>query len=142
MFRGRISSYGSDYLLLPTYPADLGKPDKVYLQSPGASMVILVWLDPAQSGHVRMSLDEIAPGSWIVDKFQPPVSQDVTINGQPGIWTEGPYMLEARNHNYVERRLVEGHALIWKQGDITYRLETDQPLEEAIKIAASLKPNR
>jgi hypothetical protein len=35
--------------------------------------------------------------------------------------------------------LIEGHVLIWKEGDITYRLETDLPVEEAVKIAESLK---
>jgi hypothetical protein len=30
--------------------------------------------------------------------------------------------------------------LIWTQGEITYRLETDLTLEEATKIAESLQP--
>ncbi len=39
-------------ILLPTYPADLGPPDQVYLQklaeqAEGDQVVILVWLDPA-----------------------------------------------------------------------------------------------
>ena len=49
-------------------------------------------------------------------------------------------MLETRNHNYVERRLVEGHVLIWTENNVTYRLETGLPVEQAIKIAESLKP--
>ena len=129
-------------ILLPTYPSDLGRPDKVYLQDLGGSMLILVWLDPVQTGRVRMSLHEIAPGSWAIGKFNPPAIQDTSVNGQPAVWAEGPYMLEARNHNYVNRRLIVGHVLIWAQGKITYRLETDLPLEEAIKIAESLQPLR
>ena len=127
-------------ILLPTYPADLGMPDHVYLQNPGDSMLILVWLDRAQTGHVRMSLHEIAPGSWAIGKFNPPVIEEVLVNGKHAAWTEGPYMVEMKNGNYEDRRLIIGHVLIWQQGDITYRLETDLPVDEAIKVAESLKP--
>ena len=127
-------------ILLPSYPADLGMPDHVYLQNPGDSMLILVWLDQAQGGRVRMSLQEIAPGSWAIGKFNPPVLEEVLVNGKQAAWTEGPYMVEMKNGNYEDRRLIIGHVLIWEQGHITYRLETDLPVDEAIKVAESLKP--
>jgi hypothetical protein len=127
-------------ILLPSFPSELGKPDKVYVQDMGGPMPLLVWLDPAQPGRVRMSLYEIAAGSWAITKFNPRVVQEVQVNGQPGAWTEGPYMLETRSHNYVERQLVEGHVLIWTENNVTYRLESSLPVEQAIKIAESLKP--
>jgi hypothetical protein len=37
------------------------------------------------------------------------------------------------------RRLIDGRVLIWEQGSITYRLETDLEMDEAVKIAESLK---
>ena len=129
-------------ILLPGYPPDIGQPDKVYLQELGSPMLILVWLDPAQGGRVRMSLDEIAPGSWAIEKFKPPVIEKTQVNGQPAVWTEGPYMVQVRNGNYELHSLVEGNMLIWTEADITYRLGTDLPLDEAIKIAESLKPIR
>jgi hypothetical protein len=36
-------------------------------------------------------------------------------------------------------RLIEGNVLIWTEGDLTYRIETDLSLEEAIRIAESLQ---
>jgi hypothetical protein len=36
--------------------------------------------------------------------------------------------------------MIDGHVLIWKEGGLTYRLETDLTLEEALKIAQSLQP--
>ena len=125
---------------LPAYPRDLGTPEHVYLQHPGDSMVILVWLEPAGSGRIRMSLQEIGPGSWELTKFSPRVLEQVLVNGNPAAWAEGPYMLEMRNGNYVEQSLVTGHVLIWAQDNVTYRLETGLSLGEAIKIAASLQP--
>jgi hypothetical protein len=127
-------------ILLPTYPTDLGQPDRVYLQHPGDSMVVLVWLDPAERGRVRMSLHEISPGRWAVGKFNPPVVQEVRVNGRQAGWTVGPYLIELRNGDFAERRLITGHVLIWEQGSITYRLETDLPVQEAIRVAEALKP--
>jgi hypothetical protein len=37
------------------------------------------------------------------------------------------------------RRLVEGQVLIWEADGITYRLETELSMEEAVAIAESLK---
>ena len=37
------------------------------------------------------------------------------------------------------RRLVEGNVLLWEQDGVTYRLETELPLDEAIKVAESLE---
>jgi hypothetical protein len=125
-------------ILLPHYPPDLGQPDRVYLQDLGGSLVLLVWLQPDHPENVRMTLHEIAPGSWAVTKFNPQAIQEVTVNGQAGVWATGPYMLELRNHSYDERRLVQGNALIWTQDSITYRLESNLTLSEALKVAASL----
>ena len=126
-------------ILLPAYPADLGGPDHVYLQDMGSPMLVLVWLDREHPDKVRLSLEEIAPGSWVLQKFQPQVIEDTSVNGQPAVWTEGPYLLQVIGNNYVTKRLIEGHALIWTQAGITYRLETDLSLKEAIKIAESLR---
>lgn len=124
---------------LPSYPADLGQPDRVYLQEMGAPVVMLVWLEPGQPDRVRLSLHVIGPGSFAISKIQPRVIRQTSVNGGAAVWAEGPYMVETRNGNYVERWLVSGRVLIWQSGDVTYRLETDRSLEEAVKIAESLK---
>jgi hypothetical protein len=42
------------------------------------------------------------------------------------------------NRNMELKRLIDGHVLIWTEGDITFRLETDLSVEEAIQVAESL----
>jgi hypothetical protein len=126
---------------LPAYPADLGAPDHVFLQDLGGPMVVLVWMDGTQPGRVRMSLHELGPGTF-AEKVQPPVIEATTINGQPAVWTEGPYLLQFLRGGqvvYETQRLVEGHTLVWTQGQVTYRLESDLTLTEAARIAAALK---
>lgn len=127
-------------ILLPTYPPDLGQPDHVYVQEADGTMTILVWESSLQPGRVTLSLHFIPAGSWTIKKFEPAVIQETEVNGQRAVWTEGPYPLILRNGNVEFTRLVDGHALIWTDGEVTYRLGTELGMEEAIKAAESLQP--
>ncbi|NWG06555.1 MAG: hypothetical protein HXY35_07715 [Chloroflexi bacterium] len=127
-------------ILLPTYPADLDQPDRVYVQDADGAMTILVWVDPHQPGKVTMSLHLIPKGSWAIEKMGPVEIDETDVNGHRAIWAMGSYPLRMRNGNLQFERLINGHVLIWADENITYRLETDLNLEEAVKIAESLKP--
>lgn len=132
-----------DYpILLPSYPPDLGEPDRIFVQEADGKMTILVWLDPQQPEQVLMSLHFIPPGSWAIDKMHPATIRETRVDGARAIWAVGPYPLRVRTSDIEFTRLVDGHVLIWEEGTVTYRLETDLPLEEAIKIAESLEPIR
>ena len=124
---------------LPTYPPDLGAPNHIFMQDTNSWMIVLVWLEPHQPEQVRMSLHVIEEGSWVLEKYQPVLIQQTSVNGLTAVWTEGEYPLLMRNGNIEWRRLVKGHVLIWTDGEITYRLETNLPLEEAVRIAESLQ---
>ena len=124
---------------LPAYPAGLGQPDRIFLQDAQGWMVILVWLDEQQPDHVRMSLHMIEAGSWTINKFQPTIIQETKVNGRRAIWTVGDYPLIMRNGDVQFTRMINGHVLVWEENKITYRLETDLELDEAIRIAESLQ---
>ncbi len=126
-------------VLLPAYPADLGLPDHVYAQNLDGPAMVLVWLDRDRPGRIRLSIHEFGQGSIIEKKFPPTVIATTTVGGQPAVWVEGPYVVELKSGVWDVRRLVEGHALIWASQGMTYRIETDLSLEEAVKIAESLK---
>jgi hypothetical protein len=124
---------------LPTYPPDLGPPDRVYFQSI-APTVVLVWADPASPERARMSLF-ILTDTVLIEKVGPKVVERTEVGGQPAYWTEGPYMLSLRAERELALRyLVQGHVLIWTDGRLTYRLESGLPLAEAVRIAESLGP--
>ena len=124
---------------LPTLPSDLGPPDRVFLQDAGGWMLVMVWLDPQQPDRVRMSLHMIQEGSWTIKKFQPAVIEETTVNNLYAIWTGGGYPLIMKNADIQFTRLINGNVLIWEENKITYRLETDLGLDEAIRIAESLQ---
>ena len=130
-----------DYpILLPSYPHELGKPDRVFVQEAEGKMTILVWIDPKQPDQVLLSLHFIPTGSWAIEKVKPTSIQETTVNGQRAVWAVGPYPIRYSNGDIDFIRLIEGHVLIWADGKVTYRLETDLSLEEALKIAESLQP--
>ena len=129
-------------ILLPSYPPDLGQPDRVFVQDAEGDMTILVWIDPQQPAEVLMSLHFIPEGSWAITKMGPQVIEETRVNGQYAIWAIGPYPLRFSDGTLDFTRLVDGHVLIWAKGSLTYRLETDLELEEAIRIAESLEPIR
>jgi len=121
-------------------PADLGKPDRVYVQNASGPMTILVWMDTQHPDQVKMSLHFIPEGSWAVDKFAPRTIDETSVNGRPAVWAVGPYPILFRNGDLEISRLVNGHVLIWEDGGVTYRLESDLSMEEAVRIAESLEP--
>ncbi len=126
---------------LPSYPPDLGQPEAVFVQDLEGEAVVLVWLAPDDPTRVQLSLHILA-SSTLTEKMlkNRPVSLEfTTVNGREAVWTTGPYFVVARNGFFTETRLVTGHVLIWFEDNLTYRLETDQPLEEAVRMAESLE---
>lgn len=127
-------------LLLPSYPSDLGQPDYVFVQDADGPITVLVWTDPQNPDQVLMSLHFLTPGSWAIKKMEPVIIEETRVNDQRAVWTTGPYPMRLTNGDIQFTRMINGHVLIWEEGNITYRLETDLPLEEAVKIAESLQP--
>ncbi|MDQ2692441.1 MAG: hypothetical protein M3Y68_10450 [Chloroflexota bacterium] len=132
-----------DYSMrLPSYPPDLGPPDHVFVQEVDGDMTILVWRDPEQPEEVSISLHFLPPDSWAIKKMEPALIQETAVNGLLAFWTIGPYPIRYSNGNIDFIRMVDGRVLIWTEGEITYRLESDLSLEEAIQVAESLEPIR
>lgn len=119
-------------------PKDFDAPDHVYIQDADGWMVILVWLDP-QSNYTEMRLYLNETGSWTIQKFQPAAIEETTIHGRHALWTGGPYPLLLSNGRNDFIHMIEGHVLIWEEDQITYRLEIDSTLEDAVRIAESLQ---
>jgi hypothetical protein len=102
-------------------------------------MVILVWIDQTDPESARLSLHEISSENIMLSKYQPRVIQETQVNGVYAVWAQGPYLVQLTSGSYVFRRTVEGNTLIWEEGRITYRLESDLSLEETIRIAESIE---
>jgi hypothetical protein len=129
-----------DYpIRLPTYPSDLGAPDVVFLQGPVDETLILVWLESNDPNQVYMALQVMAPGDARYSKSAPLTVEETKVNGDEAYWIIGDHLLEMKSGDYELTRLVEGHILAWSDGELTYRLESSFEMEEAVRIAESLR---
>ena len=131
-------------LSLPTYPEGVGLPDAVFMQEFGAPLVVMVWMSHEEPGKALYSLQTLGSDA-IVTKVDPPVVQTTTVNGREAAWTEGPYMLSYGAEGTAEWRmdyLVSGRVLIWEAEGLTYRLESNLSMDEAVRMAESLEPWR
>lgn len=124
---------------LPAWPLDLGPPDHVFRQNLAGPALLLVWMDPQEPRRVRLSLHALAEEA-IVHKFAPVAVTTTQVNGQEALWTDGPYLVRIDRGDTALQRLITGHVLIWTDADVTYRLETDLAVEEAVRVAESLRP--
>ena len=122
---------------LPNHPEDLGAPDLVFLQDLSGPAVLLVWLESGNEEEIEISLLEMGPGTF-AGKSVPEVIQETNVDGHAALWTEGPHLLQFKSGYQMVNLVVKGNVLIWEEGGITYRLESDRSLGEAVKIAESL----
>ncbi|MBW7881587.1 MAG: hypothetical protein H3C34_02930 [Caldilineaceae bacterium] len=125
-------------LAAPTDPADIGPPDYVFVQDLDGPAAVLVWGDPEEPSRVRMSLTLLTSPA-IAYKTAPEQVVPVTVHGEPALWTTGPYLVQVGDGELALRWLVKGHVLIWTDGSVTYRLETDVSQARAIQIAESVR---
>lgn len=122
---------------LPSYPADLGPPDRVFILREFGGIVVLVWANPDYPDFARLALFEIPPGP-IVNKLFPESIQSTSVAGRPAIWSTGDHFVELIMESREELVMVRGSVLIWSLEGVTYRLETTLSMEEAIRIAESV----
>lgn len=125
-------------IALPAYPPDLGEPDAVYVQNIGTGpFVVLVWVQAARPSEVRYVIYVLGRGT-VLSKGPLNVFQGTEVGESTAIWTEGSYIVDIGGRDQ-DVRLVEGYALIWTQGELTYRLEGATTIEEAVRIAESIE---
>jgi hypothetical protein len=140
----RLQDELGEALVLPDYPMGIGEPDKLFLQDRVGPIGILVWLetdsvDKPWAVLYILALDQGAFGA----KFEVESMQGTMVNGRHAYWVEGRHLLffydEAGDALPVITRLVDGNTLIWTVDDVTYRLETVLSLEEAVRMAESMR---
>jgi hypothetical protein len=127
------------------YPPSYGSPDAVYLQETAApgldgAVVIMLWRDPTQPERARMLLYQIGAAHYGLKEASIESITSTRINGQEAFWVENGHTIGLPNGSEQEAALVSRDTLIWSEGDITYRLESDLSLPEAVQAAESLQP--
>ena len=134
-------------LRVPTLEG-LGDPDRIsFRDRPPGEMVTLVY--GAADGRARLLLSQWFSSTAVF--FYKVVQQDVParrvgVGSAPGLWISGPphvvvtYSYQSLDGAYRhESPALAGNVLLWEDVGVSYRLEADVPLAEALKIARSLR---
>jgi hypothetical protein len=137
-------------LRTPTDPV-VGPPDAVYVDATRRNQVSMVWsarpdLPTTQEpgvGLILMTFDGTLDGGYFTKLIRVGVVvAPLEVGDVDGYWIEGePHMFfyETRNGPVDDQRRWVGDALIWTEGETTYRLETSLGQGAALRIAASLE---
>jgi len=64
----------------------------------------------------------------------------VTVDGAAGMWIQGGVLMIDAGDPFWTYQRRSGNVLVWERGGITYRMESNLPLDDAIAIAESLEP--
>jgi hypothetical protein len=148
----RVSLTGAEELtpfelLVPTLDG-LDEPDRVYYrESPPGDMVTLVY--EVDGGNARLLLSQwygsTAPFFYKVLTGDTPARR-VGVGAVPGLWISGglhvvaTFSYRSPDGEYrQESPALAGNVLLWEDLGVSYRLEADVPLREALKIARSLR---
>lgn len=130
----------------------LGAPDEVAVDTTPVPRVTLVYRQRAgipvspQAGVAALVVElqaEIEPAFFGKAVGPGTTVEPVSVNGVPGYWLEGaPHVFFVRTADGQirdEALRLAGNTLVWVQDGVTYRLEAQIPLEEALRIAASFR---
>jgi hypothetical protein len=135
-------------------PAAVGLPEPVVYvdDDPPGGRVSLVY--PAAAGFLPET-EEIGVGMLVME-FRARIDrpflekvvheadrlQEVEVAGSRGYWIEGEHTviyLDEQGRPVEERARLAGNTLLWQVGEVTFRLESALSMEEAIRIAESMR---
>ncbi len=137
-------------VVMPTAVLDGADPE-VYLNSfQGAPVVSLLY--PASKelpeigetgvGLLLMQIDASGNTSMFITKRAvaetPP--RPVTVDGGDGMWIQGGVLMIDAGDPFWTYQRRSGNVLVWERDRITYRMESNLPVDDAIAIAESLVP--
>ena len=63
---------------------------------------------------------------------------ETAVQGETAVWLEGTHPLQLRTGDFDRQLTIDSNVLIWTEGSITYRLEGQLTLAEAVQLAESL----
>lgn len=140
-------------LRLPAYPPGAAVPERPVVL-PAVTydgglvegvIVVTVHRDPATDRPFVLYQARFGRSGGFVFKGLPEgvTATSVTVRGRRGLWFSGPpHVMEYHRKDgrpvAGTEHLVTG-ALNWEEDGISYRLEIDLPLEEALRVAESLR---
>ena len=122
----------------PLLPSDSGQPDTTYILSYGDEPIVVLHYDRFDLWESRAVgfFGKGVPGDQIIDRL--------TIRGRDAMFIrEGNHIVQYFNASGTpvegSARTVDRSTMVWNDGTTFFRLETDLPEADAVKILESLR---
>ncbi len=126
-------------------PEDPGSPDDAYVGPwQGGTAASLIWRD--DEGRPELLLTELRAGldeDFVMKLAGPETTLErVAVGGSTAYWLAGrPHEVLYTGPNgelLLDTVRLAGNVLLWQRGDVTFRLEGAETLDEALRIAESV----
>jgi hypothetical protein len=136
----------------PAVPSALGEPDAVYLRflDNGTNLGMLAWAptddlpETKETGLGALLLEFSAPPDveLLLKSVDPRFGTvtHVSVDGNPGYWVYGASNLTIFEGQGQSETRPSGNVLVWADGGVAYRLESDLSMNQALQIAESMQP--
>jgi hypothetical protein len=121
----------------PPFPPTLGEPDAIYGQNLLYREPVISFLWRARGERPQILLTHIGLPQFALKWAAGEQVTETDVRGRPAIWIAGPHRLDLASGAADHVTAIPTNVLIWDDGRITYRLEADLKLEEALQIAES-----
>lgn len=128
-------------VLLPPATSEWGAPDSAVVhEAVGHALLTLVWDDPQQPGRPVLTLSQTDMPQLAYKMIGDQQATAVRVHDLPGLWIAGPHqLLLPIDGSHVDGYLASS-VLVWSDAQMTYRIEGDITLDEALRLAESLAP--
>ncbi|HVR79969.1 MAG TPA: hypothetical protein VMS99_16450 [Acidimicrobiia bacterium] len=141
----------ASFPLLSPIGAEVGEADGVYFSDfPPGGAVHLVWesdrsLPAAGETGVGLLYSQFkleAPGGFTKTVQPGSEARRVQVRDNDGFWIEGvPHIIFYEDETgSQERARLAANVLAWEEGGVTHRIETTLALDDALRLAESLRP--
>lgn len=119
-------------------PSTLGPPDAVRLRRgrDGEQAVIFLWGNTAAPD---IALYQVSGFSFGLKMLARDAIDQLLIDGEPAFWLEGEHPLFLTDGEFPAVRIESGNVLLWYGRNVTYRLEGNLTLAEALALVDSFK---
>ena len=133
-------------------PADLPRPDRIYLRRDGAALIVTLAYRTASTlkptpdtGYALIVTEIFHAGEPVLEKIlrTGSTATSVQVSGRPGVFVEGPQEIINVEHSSANGTVIvhevdpraSANTLIWSDNNATYRLEGDFTQQLALDLA-------
>ncbi|MEZ4518567.1 MAG: hypothetical protein R3C44_17685 [Chloroflexota bacterium] len=136
---GALNEFAAFPVRLPDVKEPWGEPDSAVVhQVANHSLLTLIWDDPRQPGHPYLTFSQTDIPQLAFKMVSADQVTWLQVQGHDGVWIQGPHTTGLLFDGTATDEQIASNVLLWSDDAMTYRIEGDIAMEDAIRLAESL----